>query len=116
MRPAYPLTQFLLEHEAAETTVVRRRAASGRIRTHDLGSFSDHAVKVTHCMIKWPQVELVMDLWRDNRGQLFDVFHAEMNQHWVGGFLGKPDPQHVEGPWYDLVVTMVRYDPREGGL
>jgi hypothetical protein len=105
----------LLEPSEPETTVTVRRSASGRIRTYDLGSFSDSPVVLTHSLIKQPEIDAVIDFWRANRGQLFNV-EDHLGDYWVAAFLGKPQKVHVDGLWYDLIVKLVRYDPAEGGL
>lgn len=115
MRPTYPLIGAYLEPQEPESTVVRLRSASGRIRTYDLGEFSDHDVTLTHSMIKKPTVDEVMDFWRANRGGLFNVEDG-LGESWVGAFAGRPHRVHKGGPWYDLIVQLVRYNPVEGGL
>jgi len=116
MRPTYPLTCFLLEPaDEEQSTVFVRRGANGRIRTYDLGGYSDHFVTLTHSLVKRPVVEEVMQFWRANRGLLFNV-QDEMGDHWVGAFTARPRKFHIDGPWYDVIVKLVRYEPSEGGL
>ncbi|MEZ5571162.1 MAG: hypothetical protein R3E64_03985 [Halioglobus sp.] len=115
MRPTYPLTCFLLEPQAPESTVQVRRGASGRIRTYDLGTFSDAITTITHSAVKIETWNEVFEFWKANRGQLFNVID-HLGDHWIASFLGKPDKQHIDGIWYYVVVKVVRYDPREGGL
>lgn len=115
MRPTYPLIGAYIEPQEPEPTVVRQRATSGRIRTYDLGSYSDHEVTLTHSMIKSPTVAEVMAFWRENTGRMFNIEDG-LGESWVAGFLGRPHRIHQGGPWYDLIVKVVRYDPTEGGL
>lgn len=115
MRPTYPLTRFLLEPSQGDSSVVQRRSDSGRVRTYDLGVYTDHAVTLTHSLLRSAVVEEVMDFWRANRGQLINV-ESDMGEYWVGAFLARPRREHVDGHWWNLVVEMMRYAPEEGGL
>ena len=117
MRPTYPLTCALIEEEEPEQSVVVRRARNGRIRIYDLGEFSDQRATFTHFMIDRGTVEYVMDFWRANRNSLFNI-NTELGDQLVAAFAGKPQKvrEQDHGPWYNLVVKLVLYDPAEGGL
>lgn len=115
MRPTYPLTCFKLDASEPDSTVEVQRSASGRARVYDLGQYTDQPITLTHSLIRIADVALIEAFYRANRGQLFNL-NTDLGDHWIAAFTAKPARTHEGGPWYTVLVSLMRYDPREGGL
>lgn len=115
MRPTYPLVCALIEPQEPEPVTLVKRAGNGRIRTYDLGSFTDYIARYTHSGVDQATVDKVKQFEKRNRGLQFNLENS-MGQFLVASFHRRPWPVHIEGPLFDLHVEFVIYDPTEGGL
>lgn len=115
MRATYPLTSGYLEHLEPEFANERsRRTQSGRIRSHKLGRYSDHAVQITHAAVDKAVVQTVMDFYDNVDGAAFNL-QTGLDDHWIASFRKRPLVTHLGGGHYTVVIEVNRYDPAEGG-